>query len=159
MRFLVFIVAVAVVFAQHSYLPPASTPGSTNPAVTQANIQQTVCKSGWTKTIRPAAKLTDTLKEKQMGQLGLTGDPHKFEEDHLISLEIGGNPTDPKNLWPQPWPEARLKDVVETDLKRKVCSGAMTLSAAQTAISKDWTVAYQQITGKSVDQALKGKGK
>src|SRR5258708_3844160 len=29
------------------------TPGSTNPNVTQANIQQTICVSGYTQTIRP----------------------------------------------------------------------------------------------------------
>jgi len=26
--------------------------------------------------------------------------PSHYEEDHLISLELGGNPRDPKNLWP-----------------------------------------------------------
>jgi hypothetical protein len=29
------------------------TPGATNPKVTQANIKRTICKAGWTKTIRP----------------------------------------------------------------------------------------------------------
>jgi hypothetical protein len=26
-----------------------------------------------------------------------------YEEDHLSPLEDGGNPTDPRNLWPEPF--------------------------------------------------------
>jgi len=29
--------------------------------------------------------------------------PACYEEDHLISLENGGDPKDPKNLWPEPY--------------------------------------------------------
>jgi len=37
-----------------SYLyPTAATPGVVNPEVTQANINDTIFKSGWTDTIRP----------------------------------------------------------------------------------------------------------
>jgi hypothetical protein len=64
------------------------------------------------------------------------------EEDHLTSLELGGNPTDPKNLWPQSYtttPNAKDKDKVENYLRAQVCSGAMLLSDAQKAISTDWT--------------------
>jgi hypothetical protein len=42
-----------------------------------------------------------------------------YEEDHLISLEIGGAPSAEANLWPEPYngPEgARVKDVVENKL-------------------------------------------
>jgi len=27
--------------------------------------------------------------------------PSHYEEDHFISLEVGGHPKDPKNLWPE----------------------------------------------------------
>ncbi len=33
---------------------PACTPGTVNPAVSQANIADTICKSGWTSTVRPS---------------------------------------------------------------------------------------------------------
>jgi hypothetical protein len=36
-----------------------------------------------------------------MHDMGLVGNPKDYEEDHLISLELGGAPRDPKNLWPQ----------------------------------------------------------
>ena len=32
---------------------PRRTPGVLNPDVTQANIRSTICKHGWTSTIRP----------------------------------------------------------------------------------------------------------
>jgi hypothetical protein len=123
------------------------TPGVINPNVTQANIKQTICLSGWTKTIRPPASYTNKLKLKQMKDLGLTGKPSDYEEDHLISLELGGNPTDPKNLWPQLWNGnwgAHKKDVIETRLKVLVCSGKVTLADAQHDISTDWVAAYQK---------------
>ena len=69
----------------------------------------------------------------------LVGCPGKgYEIDHLVSLEIGGS-NDEMNLWPQPIDQARVKDIVENELHRKVCSGAMTLQEAQQGIAKDWT--------------------
>jgi hypothetical protein len=131
-------------------LAAAPVPGAVNPNVTQANIATTVCVSGWTKTVRPTASYTNKLKLQQMAQLGLTGDPHDYEEDHLISLEIGGNPTDPNNLWPQPWhghANAHSKDRLENKLKHLVCAGKIALEEAQTAIRTDWEAAYVKYIG------------
>ena len=51
--------------AQQGYLPDHNrTPGAINPDITQANIQQTVCLRGFTKTIRPPAYYTSRLKKK-----------------------------------------------------------------------------------------------
>lgn len=66
------------------------------------------------------------------------------EVDHLVSLELGGS-NDAANLWPQPYspaPGAREKDVLEDFLHRAVCSGDMTLEAAQQGIAKDWYALY-----------------
>lgn len=127
-----------------------TVPGAINPAVTQANIHQTVCVSGWTKTIRPPASYTNRLKFKQMAALGIAGKPSDYEEDHLVSLEIGGNPTSPDNLWPEPWVGkygAHAKDRLENALKRDVCSGKMTLAEAQHEIATDWIGTYQKRFG------------
>src|SRR5581483_11898787 len=106
MRFCIILILSHAAIAQHSLLPnQKETPGAVNPLITQKNIKQTICKAGWTRTVRPIAKYTDELKIQQMKQRGLTGDPHKFEEDHLIPLSLGGAPSDPNNLWPEPWPE------------------------------------------------------
>jgi hypothetical protein len=110
---------------------PVHTPGVLNPDVTQANIRTTICRSGWTRTVRPPVEYTNALKRRQMRRYGEAGPPSAYQEDHLISLELGGHPTDPRNLWPQPYPRAAAVDEIENELNAKVCSGALTLAAAQ----------------------------
>jgi hypothetical protein len=109
----------------------ARTPGVLNPDVTQQNIATTICKTGWTKTIRPPTDYTNALKLKQMSEYGIAGSPTQYQEDHLISLELGGHPTDPRNLWPEPYPRASDVDSIENDLNAKVCSGRLSLEVAQ----------------------------
>ena len=109
----------------------ARTPGVLNPVVTQATIASTICRRGWTRTIRPPVEYTNVLKRRQVHQYGLRGPPSAFQEDHLISLELGGNPVDPRNLWPEPYPRAAAVDQVENDLNRRVCSGSLSLAEAQ----------------------------
>ena len=122
---------------------PICTPGANNSDVTQSTIASTICVSGWTATIRPPASYTDKLKVQQIAQYGYTDTaPANYEEDHLISLELGGNPTDARNLWPEPRtgsPNAANKDKVENYLKAQVCRGNMTLADAQRGIASDWT--------------------
>ena len=110
---------------------PRRTPGALNPAVVPATIRDTICKRGWTKTVRPPVEYTNALKVKQMHDYRETGDPADYQEDHLISLELGGAPTDPRNLWPEPYPRAATVDTIENELNAKVCSGAMSLADAQ----------------------------
>ena len=107
------------------------TPGVLNAAVTQATIRSTICTRGWTATIRPPTSYTSALKLRQLAAYGETGPPEDFQEDHLISLELGGHPTDPRNLWPEPYPRAAHVDAIENELNRKVCEGSLTLSEAQ----------------------------
>jgi len=110
---------------------PLRTPGVLNPDVTQANIRSTICRHGWTATIRPPVEYTNGLKRKQMRQYGETGSLSDYQEDHLISLELGGNPTDSRNLWPEPYPRASDVDRIENDLNAQVCSGQLTLEQAR----------------------------
>ena len=110
---------------------PTLTPGVLNAAVTQATIGSTICKRGWTSTVRPPTGYTSPLKLRQMAAYGETGLPAAYQEDHLISLELGGHPTDPRNLWPEPYPRAAEVDRIENDLNAQVCSGALSLAAAQ----------------------------
>ncbi|MGH6869842.1 MAG: hypothetical protein ACREDA_13430, partial [Methylocella sp.] len=64
-----------------------------------------------------------------------------YEVDHLIPLEIGGDPTDIRNLWPQPLESARHKDEIENRLHELVCGGSMSAAQAQSAIAHNWTTA------------------
>jgi hypothetical protein len=107
------------------------TPGVLNPDATQANIASTICKHGWTRTIRPPTDYTNALKVKQMRAYGVSGAPSQYQEDHLISLELGGHPTDPRNLWPESYPRAADVDAIENELNAKVCGGDLSLADAQ----------------------------
>jgi hypothetical protein len=134
------------------YPDPARTPGATNPEITQENIHETICNPRWsTKSIRPEASYTNRLKVEQIAEYGYSDSRVRdYEEDHFIPLELGGNPTDPRNLWPEPFetsiPDggAHAKDKVENYLHAEVCSGALTLDQAQHEISEDWYRVYQE---------------
>lgn len=129
-----------------AFLPdPVCTPGVINPAVTQANIRFTICKSGYTATIRPPFSYTEPLKLQSIQDYGYTDTNVKdFEEDHLISLELGGSPTDVNNLWAEPHSSPNEKDRVENYLHTQICDGQMTLSEAQTLISTNWYNVFKQ---------------
>ena len=107
------------------------TPGVVNPDVTQATIASTICRRGWTRTVRPPVSYTNDLKRTGLRQYRLRGPPSRYQEDHLISLELGGHPTDPRNLWPEPYPRAATVDRAENELNAEVCSGKLSLLDAQ----------------------------
>ena len=116
------------------------TPGALNPDVTEETIRSTICVRGWTRTVRPPVEYTNDLKVKQMRDYGETGPTSQYQEDHLISLELGGAPTDPRNLWPEPYPRAATVDEIENELNAQVCSGALSLAAAQ---RKEWDLKHR----------------
>ena len=132
------------------YPDPLRTPGATNPDITQDNIRETICNPRWsTKSIRPPASYTNRLKVEQIREYGYSDSTLKdFEEDHFIPLELGGSPTDPKNLWPEPFETsivdggAHSKDKVENYLHAEVCAGSLTLEQAQKEITEDWYRVY-----------------
>jgi hypothetical protein len=121
---------------------PACTAGATNPDVTQANIDSTICVSGYTATIRPPASYTNPLKVQSVHDYGYNDtNVSDYEEDHLIPLEVGGDPTSALNLWAQPrygTYAAQEKDAFENYLHAQVCDGSMTLAEAQHEIATDW---------------------
>ena len=134
-----------------SYLYPnyTATPGLVNPDITQANINR----------IRPPVTYTDRLKQQQLAH-ATDKNPAHYEEDHFISLELGGHPRDPRNLWPERWGTpaqpltargpfpshlvaAKSKDAAENALHREVCAGTLTLREAQWIIATDWFKYYR----------------
>jgi hypothetical protein len=132
---------------------PDLTPGSINPNVTQDNLATTVCLSGWTATVRPPSAYTGTLKLAQIVEYGYSDrSPSDYQEDHLVPLEIGGAPRDPRNLWPEPneisLPDGTIvgssaKDGLEDYLHRAVCAGRLPLGDAQRLIAGDWIAAWE----------------
>src|SRR6266480_6529175 len=105
-----------------SYSTPSVPSYLLNSDVQQGTIGNTICKSGWTTTVRPPTSYTNALKHDQLGDPRyLDKDPTHYEEDHWIPLELGGSPRDTQNLWPEPWQDAHAKDVQENRLHKAVC--------------------------------------
>lgn len=130
------------------------TPGALNPKVTQATLKNTICNpAGYTRGIRPPVSITGPEKTANAKSYGYTGSLHDAEYDHLVSLELGGDPNDPRNLWVEPPSPGHKpgggpnnpKDTVESKLHSAVCSGKTRLTDAQQAIATDWTTALAKL--------------
>jgi hypothetical protein len=131
---------------------PKLTPGSINPDVTEANLAETICKAGWTATVRPRSAYTSALKLVQIIEYGYDDRaPSHYQEDHLVPLELGGAPRDPANLWPEPNEivltdgtavDSNAKDNLEDYLHGAVCAGTLPLGDAQRLIAGDWIAAW-----------------
>ena len=120
---------------------PVCTPGVADRSVTAENVASTICVSGYTATVRPPASYTSALKRQQMSDYGFTDSTRLHEEDHLISLELGGSPRDPANLWPEPGASPNPKDKIENRLHVAICAGQISLGEAQHRITTNWTTA------------------
>lgn len=141
--------ATAIDAAAGLFLPdPVCTPGAVDPAVTEGNLTSTICKSGYTTTVRAPASDTNKTKALSLAQYG---QPRAVstEYDHLISLQLGGTNA-VSNLWPEPNRAGapgttNPKDAVETRLNKAVCSHKVTLAAAQKAIARNWVTATKDL--------------
>ncbi len=93
--------------------------------------------------MRPPELVTRVEKRLSMAAYGDRGSPRGYEYDHLIPLELGGAPNDPRNLWPEPGASPNPKDAVEYRLREDVCGGAILLATAQQEIARAWVSAYR----------------
>lgn len=123
---------------------PRCTPGATDPAVTQADIDRTICGAGYSESVRPPESITEREKRASLAAYGDHKPLASYEYDHLVSLELGGAPNDPRNLWPQPGASPNRKDALENRLHTRVCRHEMTLAAAQSAIARNWVAAERR---------------
>ena len=121
--------------------------------MTPSTIASTICRSGYTSSIRPPESVTEPEKLASASAYGYTGAFSTGEYDHLVPLELGGDPNDRANLWVEPNdnPNAtsttNSKDVLEDRLNNLVCSGQLSLATAQEAIASNWVTAYQNYVG------------
>lgn len=132
---MLYVLALAV-----SLLPnPALTPG-----VTRALSTATICATRWGTDRR---HVTTAMRRHVLAHYGVPwaarGD---YELDHLVPREIGGA-DDERNLWPEPWPMAHLKDRAENAAHKAVCAGTLSIREAQRQMANDWTVLYRQLVG------------
>ncbi len=129
---------------EHGGLPDSRcTPGVVRVGVSLARI----CGYGYSSSVRPPESYTEALKLSQMRAYGFAGSPREYEEDHLVALSIGGAPSDPANLWPEPRGglyDAERKDQLETWAARMACAHRIPLGALQREMAKDWVALYRQ---------------
>jgi hypothetical protein len=132
-------------YRDHGQLPdPRCTPGSVDPDVTRADLGSTICKRGWTATVRPPESQTERFKYDVAYPAYGTPSAERTELDHLVPLELGGS-NDATNLWPEYPPTPNPKDSVENALNAAVCDGRVSLTAAQDAIASDWLTAERKL--------------
>ena len=124
---------------------PLCTPGAISPKVTPDTLDNTICRTGYTKSIRPPREITAVEKQANAAAYGYTGPLSGVEYDHLVPLELGGDPNDPRNLWVEPGTSPNPKDGVESQLHEMVCAGRVSLGTAQQAIAADWTTATSAV--------------
>ena len=112
-------------------LPFVASAATLNPDVTQDNIQDTICVSGYTKTVRPPTSKTNKIKQDMMRERNL--DPSitpYIALDHIIPLALGGHPTDKENLQLISHQENARKSIVDKKLQCLVCTRRVTLEEA-----------------------------
>jgi hypothetical protein len=93
----------------------------------------------------------DSEKHAVEVEYGMTPRPYgrTIEIDHIVSLWLGGS-NDIANLYPEPGSgpaSYHMKDRLEYKLHGLVCSGAMTLRAAQAGIASNWQALYHRVFG------------
>lgn len=127
--------------AQGALPDPTCTPGNTFANVTADQV----CTPGYSRGVR---NVPQSEKDQVYANYDIAShSPGQYEVDHFIPLELGGS-NDISNLWPEPaapQPGFHQKDRVENYLHGQVCSGAMTLSNAQSEISTNWLNVYNNL--------------
>lgn len=148
---LVALLGLPPAISQPAYEMPISavTPGAVSFAVTQENIKQTICVVGYTQTVRPSSTYTTKMKLQQLrdGPYKGKGSAADVEQDHLIPLAVGGDPTSRANLWPQTTASAKTKDRLEKLANKLVCTGKVRLIDMQREIAIDWVATLKKYGG------------
>ncbi len=125
--------------------PPILPDPNLTPGDTLDVTLEDVCTPGYSRKVR---HVPIEVKRQVYAEYGIRHHrPGEYEVDHLISLELGGS-NSIRNLWPesfetQPW-NARVKDALENELHRLVCSRQLDLRTAQQEIATNWIAAYKK---------------
>lgn len=154
--------APSIGFASTTDIPVTRLPDpKITPGLERATDKTDIYICGTTKGTRHSTKeirkkLTQSIKEKVYVQYHLkshtdgqcNGVKQFCQVDHLVSLELGGNPDDLSNLWVQPYEgewNAHDKDRLENELHKQVCLGNMDLVDVQNRIKTNWIQLYKEV--------------
>jgi hypothetical protein len=126
------------------------TPGSVRSDIDPSHLELTVCKPGWSASVRPPTAETDRLKTEAMAAYGVPAAQRRVTElDHLEPEVLGGS-SDVTNLWPEVSDEPgkgthNSKDELEVRMHAAVCQGKVSLQDAQAAFASNWTTVAQAL--------------
>ena len=80
-----FLILPGMARAQSPLPDREMTPGAINRSVNRFDIRSTICRRGWTRTVRPPVSYTEPLKKRQILAYGYRDRrPWRYEEDHLL---------------------------------------------------------------------------
>ncbi|CAB3763319.1 hypothetical protein [Paraburkholderia humisilvae] len=117
--------------------------------VTQQSVADTICKPGYADTVSPPVDEMMAHKNRLLAERGIDADDSTdYALDRRVPIVLGGAPDAPDNFDLLPWGGhrgERRKELLTAKLKRCVCAGKMTLSAAQAAIAGDWPAQYARL--------------
>jgi hypothetical protein len=97
-----------------------------------------LCRPGYAASVRPAVSISQYLKRQLCEQQGISADDCRFAYrlDHIIPLELGGEPIAASNLQLQTVAAAHAKDLHENEAHREYCEGKIELPEAQAKASR-----------------------
>ncbi|GAB7521922.1 hypothetical protein [Paraburkholderia sp. 2C] len=117
--------------------------------VTQQSVADTICKPGYADTVSPPVDEMLAHKNRLLTQRGIDADDStEYALDRRVPIVLGGSPDAADNFDLLPWGGhrgERRKELLAAKLKRCVCAGKMSLSAAQAAIAGDWPAQYARL--------------
>jgi hypothetical protein len=111
--------------------------------------KKVICSSNFhTSSIRDVPESEKHQVEAEYG-LKPASYGRTLEIDHIVSLELGGS-NSIANLYPEKAnaaPGYHVKDRLENALHTAVCSGKISLHAAQAGIATNWEALYKRVFG------------
>lgn len=110
-----------------------------NERVTQSTIHSTICKRGWSESVRPPYEWSHEQKLRLMRERGIpASEIGAWTLDHVQAIENGGAPANPRNLQLQRKAAAQTKDLDESRIHWNICNGRSTLAEGQAEMLRLW---------------------
>jgi hypothetical protein len=154
------VAALCASMALHGVAVHAQDSSMLDERVTQDSIAQTICKPGYADAVAPPLDKMLERKNRMLAERGIDSeDGAGYALDRRVPVVLGGSPDAPLNLDLLPWGGhrgERRKELLTARLKRCVCAGKMSLSAAQATIAGDWPAQYARRRRDSCDDGNVG---
>ncbi|MFZ0089985.1 MAG: hypothetical protein WAL63_10785 [Solirubrobacteraceae bacterium] len=119
---------------------PRCTPGALNRAAL-AHPRKTICRRRYLAKLEAPEAGLRRLKIAMMITYGSAGAPSTYVLGHVVPVQDGGSPADPKNVWPilrYGWGGALTQAVVANAVHALICAGTVTVRHAAQILEGDW---------------------